>query len=333
MSREARLVRVPAYAKLNLGLRVLYRRPDGYHELRTIFQTVSLADRLNISFTPAKATSIEVEGAPEIVDNLVGKACRLLLQELKIHADVIFNLKKNIPSGAGLGGGSSDAAAVLLALPPLAGKVLSPHRLHAIAGQLGSDVPFFLFGGAALGMGRGEELYPLPDQPARRGLLVVPPVHSSTAEAYRDLSRALADEWTSGLTSIRLQNKLFSFQQLIWRGGVNDEKPADEAENDFEEVVFARHPELQRIKARLSRLGAKPAAMTGSGSAIFGIFTDAAQLDRARKSFPNTTVFPISFLSRAQYRSAWRRALHLHAEGNLWPPPPLSRHVRNQYAR
>jgi 4-diphosphocytidyl-2-C-methyl-D-erythritol kinase len=101
--------------------------------------------------------------------------------------------------------------------------------------------------------------------------------------------------------------------------------------NDFEQVVFARHPELKRIKGRLQRLGAKPAAMTGSGSAVFGIFGDAGQLERATKSFPDQAVFPISFVSRAQYRFAWRRALKLHVEGDQWPP--RSRYARNQSAR
>ncbi len=306
-------VRVPAYAKLNLGLRVLYRRPDGYHELRTVFQTISLADRLDIEFTPARTTRIQVEGTPNIPDNLVERAGRLALEAMKVHAHVRFTLRKAIPMGAGLGGGSSDAAAVLLALPVLARKPLP--AVTGLAAQLGSDVPFFLHGGSALGLGRGEELYPLPDVPAAQGLLVVPNVHSSTAEAYRDLSATL--------TSIGLQNKLDSFQREVWRTAVDG--------NDFEEVVFARHPELKRIKQRLSRLGAKPAAMTGSGSAIFGIFADVEKLNRARKSFPDTTVFPISFLSRAQYRSAWRRALHLRAEGNPWPPQSLS--ARNQSAR
>lgn len=319
-----RTVRVPAYAKLNLGLRVLYRRPDGYHELRTIFQTISLADRLEVAFTPASSTRITVEGTPEIPDNLVARACRLALEALKVQGDVRFKLKKNIPIGAGLGGGSADAAAVLLSMPVLARKSLSFDRMMAIAGELGSDVPFFLHGGTALGLGRGEELYPLPDVGGARGLLVAPSIHSSTAEAYRDLSPTL--------TSIRLQNKLVTFQQEVWQRCAEGEAAGVEGvENDFEQVVFARHPELKRIKQRLVRFGAKPAAMTGSGSAIFGIFADAAQLERARKSFPDSTVFPISFISRAQYRSAWRRALYLHAEGNLWPP--RSPFARNQYAR
>jgi 4-diphosphocytidyl-2-C-methyl-D-erythritol kinase len=313
-------VRVPAYAKLNLGLRVLYRRPDGYHELRTVFQTISLADRLQIELAPARTTRIVIAGTPEIKDNLVEHACRLALEAMKIHANVCITLNKKIPMGGGLGGGSSDAAATLLALPVLARKALPADRQQELASQLGSDVPFFLHGGTALGLGRGGELYPLPDRPATHGLLVVPNVHSSTAEAYRDISPTL--------TSIRLQNKMVSFQREIWGAGGNQ---TGVDENDFEEVVFARHPELKRIKQRLSRLGAKPAAMTGSGSAIFGIFADAEKLDRARKSFPETTVFPITYLSRAQYRSAWRRALHLHAEGNPWPPQSLS--ARNQSAR
>ncbi|HTA43273.1 MAG TPA: 4-(cytidine 5'-diphospho)-2-C-methyl-D-erythritol kinase [Bryobacteraceae bacterium] len=320
----SRTARVPAYAKLNLGLRILYKRPDGYHELRTVFQTISLADRLEIIYKPARVTKIAVNGTPEIPDNLVQQACRRILEALKIHGDVAFNLKKNIPMGAGLGGGSSDAAAVLLALPPLAGKYLSFEQLTAIAGELGSDVPFFLHGGAALGLGRGEELYPLPDRRGVQGLLVVPKVHSSTAEAYRDLSATL--------TSIALQNKLVTFQQEVWQGAANgDAAGVEENENDFEAVVFARHPELQRIKQRLIRFGAKPAAMTGSGSGIFGVFRDAASVSRVQDSFADARVFRFSFLSRAQYRSAWRRALHLHAEGTQWPPRNPS--VRNQYAR
>jgi len=313
--------RVPAYAKLNVGLRVLNRRPDGYHEIRTVFQTISLADHLDISFSHARTTRIAIEGSPEILDNLIERAAHLVLEALSIQGDVLFHLKKNIPAGAGLGGGSSDAAAVLLALPVLAGKALPADRLHLIATQLGSDVPFFLHGGTALGLGRGEELYPLPELPAARGLLVAPAIHSSTAEAYRDLS--------ARLTSIPLQNKLNIFQQEIWRSATGE--GIGVGDNDFEEVVFARHPGLKKIKEQLLRFGAKPAAMTGSGSAIFGMFAEAKQLERARSLFPNQAVFPISFISRAQYRSAWRRALKLHVEGTLWPP--RSRYAPSRSAR
>jgi 4-diphosphocytidyl-2-C-methyl-D-erythritol kinase len=234
------------------------------------------------------------------------------LQTLEIEADVRFSLRKNIPSGAGLGGGSSDAAAVLLALPALAGKVIAPARLAEIAGRLGSDVPFFLHGGTALGLGRGEELYPLPDRAGRFVLLVTPEVHSSTAEAYRDLSETL--------TLIPLQNKLNSFQQEVWQPG--NGSPV----NDFEGVVFARHPELQRMKNDLRRLGSESAAMTGSGSAVFGIFRDRTSLLRASKAFSKEKSFAISFVSSPQYRFAYRRALKLHTKGDQWPP-------RSRYAR
>ena len=301
-----RTARLKAYAKLNLGLRVLYRRPDRYHELRTVFQTISLADELTVSFAPSRNTTIQIEGTPEIADNLVERAARFVLQALEIEADVSFVLKKKIPAGAGLGGGSSDAAAVLLALPVLAGKAIAPDRLAEVAAKLGSDVPFFLQGGTALGLGRGEELYPLPDRPGKFVLLVTPDVHSSTAEAYQDLSETL--------TLVSLQNKLNSFQQEVWQ-------PAEAVSvNDFEGVVFARHPEPGRIKSRLQSCGAAAASMTGSGSAVFGIFRDRGTLVRAQKSFTKEKSFAISFISRSQYRLAYKRALKLHTKGDLWPP-------------
>jgi 4-diphosphocytidyl-2-C-methyl-D-erythritol kinase len=314
-------VRLRAFAKLNLGLRVLYRRADGYHEIRTVFQTISLADRITLSVSRARSTKIEVHGAPDIPDNLAVRAASLILEHFQIQSDIDISLKKNIPMGAGLGGGSTNAAAILLALPVLLRKRLAPDQLHSMAAQLGSDVPFFLHGGTALGLGRGEELYPLPDYPPARGLLIAPDVHSSTAEAYRDLSEQL--------TTIELQNKLLGFQHEIWRAvgkrqsAFGNKRRAPDIlmdENDFEGVVFKRHPELLKIKERLRRLGADPSAMTGSGSSVFGIFSDRMRLEAARKSFASERVYPISFMSRAQYRSAWNRSLAPHVDPNLWPP-------------
>jgi 4-diphosphocytidyl-2-C-methyl-D-erythritol kinase len=303
-----RTTRLRAFAKVNLGLRILYKRPDNYHELRTVFQTISLADKIEVRFDRTRKTTVKIEGTPDIADNLVSKASRLVLESLKIHAHVSFTLNKTIPMGAGLGGGSSDAAAVLLALPSLAGKELSLTTLTTLATQLGSDVPFFLYGGTALGFGRGEELYPLPDHQPGHGLLIAPGIHSSTAEAYGDLSATL--------TSPGPQNKLARFQKELWQGGW-----AMDA-NDFEPVVFARHPELKRIKTRLLRLGAKTAAMTGSGSSLFGFFEDKALRDRALRQFENERVFPISFLSRARYQAAFRTSLSsaLPIQQNIWPP-------------
>ncbi len=290
---STRSARVPAYAKLNLGLRILYKRPDGYHELRTVFQTISLADTIDIAFTRRNSTSIRVEGTPEIADNLVEKAARRLTEEFSIKGEIVFHLKKRIPTGAGLGGGSSDAAAVLLSLPALAGKTVPPDRLHAIATELGSDVPFFLHGGTALGLGRGEELYPLPDMPAAQGILVLPNIHSSTVEAYKALS--------ARLITTSAQSKLSNFQADVWRGIGGS--------NDFEEVVFEQHPQLRELKQRLIRLGASPAAMTGSGSAIFGIFPEADKRAGAARHFPEAGVVPIRFINRSRYQSAFQRAL------------------------
>src|SRR5581483_2736528 len=191
---ERRQARVRALAKINLDLRVLGKRPDGYHELRTIFQTISLADTIEIAFTPQPKTSIELEDPHGIPDNLVVRAARLVMGAARVHGKVEIRLTKRIPMGAGLGGGSSDAAAVLLALPVLAGRILSLPTLSDLAAQLGSDVTFFLQGGTAVGIGRGSEVFPMPDIPARPGVLIAPGVHVSTADAYRRLSPNLTTE-------------------------------------------------------------------------------------------------------------------------------------------
>jgi 4-diphosphocytidyl-2-C-methyl-D-erythritol kinase len=308
-----RTARVRAFAKINLDLRVLGKRPDGYHELRTIFQTISLADILEIGFTPARRTSIDLSCGLDIADNLVARAARLALDAMRITGRVEMRLTKQIPMGAGLGGGSSDGAAVLLALPALAGRVLPVPVLIELARQLGSDVPFFLLGGAAVGIGRGTELLPLGDRPPRRGILVAPGIHVSTPDAYRRLSPRLTTESE--------QNKIFSFQSQVWERG-----DSLAGENDFEEVVFEQHGRLAAIKRNLLRAGAETAMMTGSGSAVFGLFSTGEQAARALKSLGKEQVFRISLVSRARYRSAWWHALKDHITGRIWPP-------RSRYAR
>ena len=179
----------PAPAKINLGLRVLNRRSDGYHELRTIFQTISLADHLTVGYDPRGDGEVELDCddiSLSTKDNLAVRAAESLLRAGAWRGRVAIELKKRIPAGAGLGGGSSDAAAVLLAL----GRLLKPRphtaMLAEVAAELGSDVPFFLHGGTAVGLGRGEEVYPLPDQPRRRLVLVTPEIFVSSD---RSLSR------------------------------------------------------------------------------------------------------------------------------------------------
>jgi 4-diphosphocytidyl-2-C-methyl-D-erythritol kinase len=312
-----RCARVRALAKINLDLRVIAKRPDGYHELRTIFQTISLADTLEIGFRPGRQRVIEIQDPLDIPGNLAGKAAECVLDALGIHGRVSIGLRKQIPMGAGLGGGSSDAAAVLLALPVLAGRALALPKLCELGAALGSDVPFFLLGGTAAGIGRGSELFPLADLPPQEGLLVAPAVHVSTAEAYRRLSPRLTVELQ--------ESTIFSFQSLVWDRGVPDD-PC----NDFEAVVFEQHRQLADLKRRLVRTGARPVLMSGSGSAIFGLFRErgAARdaLEAGRIPLAGERVFRFSLVSRARYRALWWRALNEYIDQRTWPP-------RSRYAR
>jgi 4-diphosphocytidyl-2-C-methyl-D-erythritol kinase len=310
MTREAR---VRALAKINLELRVLGKRPDGYHELRTIFQTISLADELSLRFTPGRRTAIEIEDPLKIPDNLVAKAAEAVMGASAARGRVEIRLRKRIPMGAGLGGGSSDAAAILLALPALTGRPLHLSKLGELGAALGSDVPFFLQGGAAAGIGRGTELFPLPDEPSRTGVLVAPELHVSTAEAYRLLSPRLTIE--------SQQNKIFSFQSRVWDRGVGAGGC-----NDFEAVVLERHPQLARLKQRLLTMDASPVLMTGSGSALFGLFHSEAAAREALDKLGEERAFRISLVNRARYRSLWWRALKEHIEPRTWPP-------RSRYAQ
>ena len=303
-----RRARLRALAKLNLDLRVLGKRPDGFHELRTIFQTISLADTIDLAFTPGRKTVVELQDSLEIPDNLVIRAAHMAMEAIGTGGHVSMRLTKRIPMGAGLGGGSSDAAAVLLALPVLARRYLDLPQLSELAQRLGSDVPFFLQGGTAVGIGRGAELFPLPDGPAQKALVVAPGLHVSTAQAYRDLS--------TRLTSESQENKIVSFQSQVWGRGVGSPLPR----NDFEEVVFEQHSHLAAIKKSLLRAGASVALMTGSGSAVFGLFPDSNGISVALQSLRADKAFPVSFVMRSHYRRMWRRALEVHSTGRTWPP-------------
>lgn len=293
-------VTVPSFAKLNLDLRVLHKRPDGYHELRTVFQTVSLRDTLTIDYQSARRTEFVLESSVDIPDNLVLRAAKMALEALEVKARVGFSLKKRIPMGAGLGGGSSNAAAVLIAVSALARKRTKPEFWAPIAESLGSDVPFFLYGGTAVGLGRGAELYPLPDLPAHPAVIVHPGIHVSTAEAYRALDRPL----TSTPDSLILRE----FQTVAWT--LNDSSLAGlPLKNDFEEAVFDKHPQLPSLMRKLRRMGGKPVRMTGSGSAVFGVFGTQAEAQAAAAGFPAGSAVPVRFIRRGEYRQTWRRAL------------------------
>jgi 4-diphosphocytidyl-2-C-methyl-D-erythritol kinase len=287
-------VRIPAYAKVNLCLDVLGRRADGFHELRTIFQAITLHDTLDLETSRGSRVDLRIIGDSALAgepgrNNLVYRALDELRRELRLRQGVRAVLTKRIPVGRGLGGGSSDAAAALLGLLRLTGRRLDTARLVEIAAGLGADVPFFLYGGRALGIGRGDEIYPLPDVP-RRALLVISPrdVAVPTSDAYRWIARRL--------TKRPDPSKLWRFCALCWspQGGA--------LSNDFEAAVFPRYSRLVAVKRELLRQGAAGASLAGSGSAVFGIFQNPAKARRAARAFPKDQVFVCSTLSRAEYR-------------------------------
>lgn len=320
MSNWPRRARVKALAKINLSLRVLHKRTDRYHELRTIFQTISLADDLEIEFTPARRTSIQFASQPEYPDNLALRAATVLMRAMRSPGTVSIRLRKHIPAGGGMGGGSSDAAAVLLALPVLAGRPLPLEKLTAIAADLGSDVPFFLLGGTALGVGRGTEVHPMPSAPAWQGLAVFPGVEIATAEAYRSLD--------TKLTSSPPLNTMRGFQALSWSlgRGLDLANWAELGENDFEPFARARYPRLSTILRELRRSGARVAMMSGSGSALFGVFADRQDRERARRELSGIQNVRFSLISGKRYRRMWWNTLAEHLRGETWPP-------RSRYAR
>jgi 4-diphosphocytidyl-2-C-methyl-D-erythritol kinase len=288
-------VRVPAFAKINLRLEVLGKRPDDFHELRTIFQTISLKDELRFRKSREPGIALRVVGnaplsAEPIEKNLVYRAVDAVKCELAIPTGVAVELRKAIPAGRGLGGGSSDAAAALVGYLRLLGKRLPRERLLAIAAGLGADVPFFLEGGRAAGIGKGDEIYPLPDMPKRHLLIVSPQaIRVPTPDAYRWLK-------APQLTNPAGNPKLYRFCALAWslQGGP--------LLNDFEEAVFQQHPRLAEIKRELLQNGASEALLAGSGSAVFGVFPSPAKARRAAVGFPLDQTFVCETVSRDSYR-------------------------------
>lgn len=285
---------LPAFAKINLILRVVNLRRDGYHSLETVFQTLELHDALAFRFAPSHHfhVSLDVQDSPIPSDgtNLIYKACRAFHEAHPLKHRVEVSIEKRIPVEGGLGGGSSNAAATLIALSRLYGWPLGRNRLLSIARKLGADVPFFLYGGTAFGSGRGDRISPLPDSfPGTAVLLVLPGVSCSTAVIYRRFDEA--ELLTAGRNSIKilLDQRPESLRDFV-----------SHFENDLEQVVFALYPELDSTKKRLKDQGAAAALLTGSGSALFGIFTEAADRDRAAGVFPASVA--TRFLSRREYR-------------------------------
>jgi 4-diphosphocytidyl-2-C-methyl-D-erythritol kinase len=270
---DAAPLRVTAHAKLNLSLRVLAREASGYHQIETVFCMLELADDIEISRASTGVT-LEIAAPPDeagappdlgpVDQNLAFRAAASFIEDAPFEHGFHIRLTKRIPAGAGLGGGSSDAAAVLRALNRLRPEPLPQDELLEMAARLGSDVPFFITDAAlALAWGRGERVLPLPQLDAASVVLLVPPERVSTAAAYAvlDARRSI----TPGALHI----------PAAWSD------IAAQARNDFEPTIFALHPRLARLRQMLEDAGAHTARMTGSGSVIFGVFDDAEMARRA----------------------------------------------------
>jgi len=323
-----RRARIESLAKINLDLRVLGKRADGFHDLRTVFQTISLADTIDIQFEASRKTEITILD-DQIPDNLIRRAALAVMDAMKLKGRVGFVLKKQIPMGGGLGGGSGNAASVLLALPVLAGRAIPFEKLVEIGGQLGSDVPFFLTGGTAMAVDRGTEIYDLPDVVEEPLLLLSPAVHVATGPTYSALGRSL--------TFTALSSSINSFQAFVraLASGRSAEAASPFSANDFETVVFRQYPQLKFIAAKLRFHGVNGVRMTGSGSTLFVLFASKQERARAvqvlngdRVLVGGCKVMHAELVSRKSYHRMWRRQLreHLNPSEVLWPP-------RSRYAR
>jgi 4-diphosphocytidyl-2-C-methyl-D-erythritol kinase len=259
---SAGVTTIRAHAKINLDLRVLGARADGFHELRTVFQSIALYDTITCTLRPGSfAIECDAPGVPLDRTNLVWRAAEALWRALRRAGplrDVVVGIEKRIPVEAGLGGGSADAAATLLALSRAWRVPVRPAQLTDVAAMLGADVPFFLSGGTALGLGRGDEIYPLADLPRHWVVLLLPGFGVSTRDAFA---------W-------------YAEERALGRSGARDPQyvpgpwPSRAAQmiNDLEAPIARRHPEIDQMKSALRRAGALAAAMSGSGSTVFGLF-------------------------------------------------------------
>jgi len=296
------LFNLPSFAKINCSLHILGKRPDGYHEIRTVLQTVSLHDTLSFASSSEREISLTCSDPliPTDKNNLVVRAAKALQDFYGIRAGARIHLEKRIPVQGGLGGGSSNAAVTLLALSHLWNVTATMSELNTLAAELGSDVPFFLRGGRALGVGTGTTLMSLPDVSPQNLLIVAPVATVATNEAYKALSSpALTTPDSVSILAIsRGSSKLSDCDPWV---------RADELRNDFEQVIFDIEPEIGQVKNALLQAGARSALMAGSGSSVFGIFDNREAQQRAVEQIRAESgwrIFPCVTLSREEYLRA-----------------------------
>ncbi|MGH9802786.1 MAG: 4-(cytidine 5'-diphospho)-2-C-methyl-D-erythritol kinase [Blastocatellia bacterium] len=297
------LLTLPSFAKINWTLEILGKRADGYHELRTLLQTVSIADEL--IFETAEQGIEIVCDHPEVPcdeTNLVHRAAKLFVGFTGISKGICVTINKRIPTAAGLGGGSGNAAVTFLALQKLWQVKLQPRDLFSLGAKLGADVPFFFIGGTCLGVGRGDEIYPLADITAEHLLLVNAGIPVSTREVYG----ALPPELTNPSAVTKMPT---SFEAAY--AAVTTQNEQIRLHNDLEIPVLARHGLLSEIKDRLKQAGASGVLMSGSGSTIFAIFdSDQARSDAQSELSQNGWwCAPARTLGRDEYQKIYRQAL------------------------
>jgi 4-diphosphocytidyl-2-C-methyl-D-erythritol kinase len=297
---------LPSFAKINWNLQVRGKRPDGYHEVRTVLQTVSLHDTILFELRDDEDLVIHCStpGVPTDDSNLISVAARRLREQYSNKSGANIWLEKQIPAQGGLGGASSNAAVALVGLAHLWGLNATINDLMKIGSGIGADVPFFFRGGRALGTGIGTDISELPDAQHESLLIVTPNASVSTREAYQRFGAtreaSLTRDGSASILSISREMSKIRDSDLCTAD--------EELHNDFEAVIFDIRPEIERAKRALLQAGARAALLAGSGSSVFGIFADRNEQERAHNDIQKEAgwrVFSCDTLSRADYVRAF----------------------------
>jgi len=331
---------IRSFAKINLGLKIGAARADGFHELRTIYQTIALHDVIRVEVHPGEGIEIRCEDSrvPCDATNTCYKIAERVLKSAGKRVKVVITIEKQLPVQGGMGAASSNAVATMIALECELKTSVPLQETLRIAADVGSDLPLFLIGGTVLGVDRGQEVYPLQDLPAMHLVVVTPPVGVSTPKAFARWDELLANESAreaaseTALTAPSAAGTITTFSQTVFAwlervfplqvrpasgvpasGGNRAETPLLDLvrtgiENDFERVVFPEYPELREVKRVLEREGARYASLSGSGSTLYGLFASAAEAESAaqRMSVAGHAAVATTTLGREEY---WKRQL------------------------
>jgi len=300
---ETKSFTLPSFAKINWNLKIIGKREDGYHELFTIFQTVSLFDEISFEESDELILTCDQPNIPTDKSNLIFKAAESLKDLVKTRNGAKIHLKKNIPAPGGLGGGSSNAAVALLGLSLLWNLDLTREKLLKLASSIGSDVPFFFYGGTAVGTGRGTEITVIKEVKEKFLLIVTPNVDIPTANAFAGVNvPRLTNEGSKSILKI-CQNEAFSFNLR--------QSPLV---NDFEKSVFELEPEIKSLKELLLENGANKAVLSGSGASVFAVFDKEETRQATIKALDekkNWRKFAVATVSRDEYHAAFKECERL----------------------